>query len=93
MKIRWCPYLGEELPEDSFNEEHIIPLSLGGSNKLTIDVEKKINAELGRKLDSKIGKAPIVSSARKHYSLKGRSKLEPRKDSRKDSRDTSPIFN
>ncbi len=78
MEVKWCPYLGEELPKNSFNEEHIIPLSLGGSNKLTIEVEKNINAELGRKLDSEIGKTPIISSARRHHSLKGQSKRKPK---------------
>jgi len=77
MLYKWCPYLGKEISETAFNKEHIIPLSLGGNNQFTIDVEKEKNAQLGSRLDAKIANSPIISSARRYYSLKGQNKKKP----------------
>jgi len=59
------------------NNEHIIPLALGGHNSFTIPVHAVKNAEIGYQLDAKISANPIVSSARRYYHLRGRSRQKP----------------
>lgn len=80
MTSIWCPYSGKEwIDRDGIvDEEHIIPLSLGGHNCLTIKVNKDENNKLGTRLDGKIVNLPIISSARRYYNLKGHSKSKPK---------------
>ena len=49
----YCIYSGKVLDDDEMNIEHIIPLSLGGCDSFTIMVGKKINSDLGSKIDGK----------------------------------------
>jgi len=77
MPTRWCPYTDQYLDLVEMNDEHVIPLSLGGHNQFTIPVERVRNAELGSKLDAAISASPLVASARRHYALLGHSKSDP----------------
>jgi len=73
----WCPYTNQFISELDSNEEHIIPLSLGGNNSFTIKVSSDANSRRASMLDAQFGKLGIVSSARKYFKLKGHSKEEP----------------
>lgn len=77
MPTRWCPYTDQYLDLVEMNDEHVIPLSLGGHNQFTIPVERVRNAELGSKLDAAISSSPLVASARRHYELFGHSRSDP----------------
>lgn len=49
----YCIYSGKNLDDVDMNVEHIIPLSLGGCDSFTIMVGRKINSDLGSKIDGK----------------------------------------
>ena len=73
----WCPYAGQYCKSSDSDEEHIIPLALGGNNNFTIMVNREINSILGTDLDGKLIKHPLVASARRYYGLLGHSKKPP----------------
>lgn len=73
----WCPYSNNVVSESEASNEHIIPLSLGGSNQFTIDVSSEANSGIASRLDSEFGKLEIICSARRHFALKGRSGRNP----------------
>jgi hypothetical protein len=50
----YCIYTNREISEQDSNCEHIIPLSLGGSNEFVIPVSTKFNSELGSKVDGEL---------------------------------------
>ena len=77
MQTQWCPYTDQHLDLSEMNDEHVIPLSLGGHSQFTIPVERVINSELGNKLDAAISSNPLVASARRHYGLLGHTKSDP----------------
>lgn len=80
MNTIWCPYTGRQWNNsvEFINIEHIIPLSLGGHNSLTIKVNKNENSRIGSELDSKITNSPIISSARRHLNLRGHKRDRPK---------------
>lgn len=69
----WCPYLGEWIPKDVFTVEHIIPLALGGSNKLTIPASTH-NSKYGGEIEGKLERDMILKLARVQTNTAGRSK-------------------
>lgn len=77
MQTQWCPYTDQHLDLAEMNDEHVIPLSLGGHNQFTIPVERVRNSELGNKIDAAISSNPLVASARRHYGLLGHTKRDP----------------
>ena len=50
----FCIYEGRTLPPESMNEEHIIPLALGGVNSLVIRSSKNFNSTVGADLEGKV---------------------------------------
>ena len=73
----YCPYTDREIPKVRSNVEHIIPLSLGGTNELTIDVDREINSQLGRELDGALANDFLVALRRSEYGARGHSGKEP----------------
>lgn len=78
----YCIYSGKEIDESEANVEHIIPLSLGGSNDFTIKVSKEYNSYLGSKVDGKITRDFLIGMDRVRHEDKGHSQKEPRIDVR-----------
>lgn len=76
----YCIYSGKEIKESEANVEHIIPLSLGGSNEFTIMVSEKSNSYLGSKVDGKMTQDFLISMDRVKRDGKGYSKKVPRVD-------------
>jgi HNH endonuclease len=70
----YCIYTDKEIPESESNIEHILPLSLGGSNELIIKVHKESNSRIGSKIDGKIANDFLVQLLRKKNEAKGHSK-------------------
>lgn len=76
----YCIYSGKEVDESESNVEHVIPLSLGGSDDFTISVSEKCNSYLGSKVDGKMTQDFLISLDRVKYGGKGHSKKETRVD-------------
>jgi len=73
----YCIYSGKEIKEGTASPEHIIPLSLGGCNALTIQVEKGINNRLGSEIDGKMANDFFVALNRIRSGTKGHSGKAP----------------
>lgn len=73
----WCPYTDLELPEEAMNSEHIIPLSLGGSNQFCIPVEKNFNAKVGSKVDGVLANDFLTLMRRHEFDARGHSNTTP----------------
>ncbi len=73
----WCPYTDLELPEDATTPEHIIPLSLGGSNEFCIPVDKKFNIEAGSKIDGVLANDILTLMRRRQFNARGHSNIPP----------------
>ncbi len=77
-----CVYTGKKLeaghPEFRPSNEHIIPLSLGGSNQFTTnDVALEANNRAGRDIDDAVASALPFLTLRHHYKLVGHRKTIP----------------
>jgi hypothetical protein len=75
----YCIYTGSHIPYFSSSKEHIIPRSLGGTNQLTLRVDRGANSELGNLIDGKLTKDPFINILRLEKNLLGNSK-KPIKD-------------
>jgi len=73
----WCPYTDLELPATAMNSEHIIPLSLGGSNQFCIPVEREFNAKIGSKVDGALANDFFTLIRRREYDARGHSSTSP----------------
>ena len=73
----YCPYIDKEIPEEQTNQEHIIPLSLGGINGFEIPVDRKFNLEVGSKIDGAIANDMIVIMKRNELDIRGHSGKKP----------------
>lgn len=74
---RYCPYLGEDLELEAFSVEHILPVALGGTDALTIQVSKRSNSRLGSELDARVSADFFVATMRVEHGTRGRSGREP----------------
>lgn len=72
--IVYCIYSGKDISPDEATVEHIIPLSLGGNNQFTIYVEKKINSDVGSKIDGKFSQDFLIGLSQLPYDNRGHSK-------------------
>lgn len=70
----YCVYSGREISPEESTVEHIIPLSLGGNNQFTICVEKKINSDVGSKIDGKFLQDFLIGLSQLPYDNRGHSK-------------------
>lgn len=74
----WCPYAGEEMDSAACNAEHIIPLSLGGSNSFTVPVSKTLNAEVGSAIDAALATRDVITMfRRREFDARGHSNKKP----------------
>lgn len=72
----YCIYSGKYLKDEEMNIEHIIPLSLGGSDEFTIMVGREINCDLGSKVDGKFCNDFLIMLEQLPYENKGHSQKE-----------------
>lgn len=70
----YCPYSNEEKSPSEGNFDHIIPLSLGGSDDFVIFCDIAKNSWMGSKVDGAIVNDPLVSLAIHRNRFKGHSK-------------------
>lgn len=72
----YCIYSGKFLDDADMSVEHIIPLSLGGCNDFTIMVGKKINNDLGSKIDGKFSNDFLIGLHQLRFNNKGHSRKD-----------------
>lgn len=73
----YCPYTDCDIPEATATLEHIIPLSLGGSNAFRIPVDGAVNSRVGSDLDGALSKEFLWALARSKHDARGHSGKEP----------------
>jgi len=74
----WCPYSGNYLNHEACSPEHIIPLSLGGSNAFTVMVSSELNAKAGSEIDAALATKDLGTMIRRReFSARGHSKQQP----------------
>ena len=64
----YCPYVGETLGRERASREHIIPLSLGGSDALCVDVDRDTGVQL---LHAAISALGSIDKAHKWFVTRG----------------------
>lgn len=74
----YCPYTDTEIDVNSSSAEHIIPLSLGGSNDFTIPVGKEYNSKIGSDIDGDLANDFLVLFRRRNFDARGHSKKKPK---------------
>lgn len=74
----YCPYTDTKIDANSSSVEHIIPLSLGGSNTFTIPVSKAYNSKVGSDIDGDLANDFLVLLRRSHFDARGHSKKKPK---------------
>lgn len=75
----FCPYHGYEHPAGTlFTKEHIVPFSVGGSNKLIIRVCKEANDKAGSHIDSPLINNFFTMTQRIIKNIKGHGDSEPK---------------
>lgn len=88
----YCIYSGKEIDETNSNIEHIIPLSLGGCDELTIRVEKDINSRIGSRIDGKLTQDFLIALDRVKFGNRGHSKKKPMYTVQSKSEDGQPLI-
>ena len=74
----WCPYTDLELQNEATSPEHIIPLSLGGSNEFCIPVQKAFNGQAGSEIDGALTKDVLIAQRRREFDARGHSNKAPK---------------
>ncbi|WP_189491149.1 hypothetical protein [Formosimonas limnophila] len=72
----FCIYEGRNIPNTEISEEHIIPLSLGGTNDLVILASKSINSVAGE-IEGKLGNELSMFLRRNEFDVRGHSGKRP----------------
>ena len=75
--VIYCPYTDQDIPEERANIEHVIPLSLGGVDDLTIRVDATFNSQVGSKLDGALANEFLFSLLRTGSDARGHSGKKP----------------
>lgn len=88
---QYCIYTGEKIATGEMNKEHIIPLSLGGSDDFSIFVSEELNSYVGSKVDGKLKNDVMLGLALNHQNFKGHSKKEQMVNIKKASENGSPV--
>lgn len=73
----YCPYTDSEIAPAFTNNEHIIPLSLGGSNSFVLPVNRQFNSDAGSNIDGDLANDFLILFRRRHFDARGHSKKKP----------------
>jgi hypothetical protein len=72
----YCIYTDKEISHKEATKEHVIPLSLGGSDEFVISVDRDSNAKIGSKIDGALANDVGMQFLRKAHNLRGHSNKE-----------------
>lgn len=75
--IIYCPYTDRDIKLAQANKEHIVPLSLGGSNQFVLLVDRLANSQLGSRIDGEIANDFLMLFKRQKFAARGHSKKLP----------------
>lgn len=78
MKEFYCIYSNSNFHRDEMNDEHILPMSLGGANNFSLLVNSEINSQLGSKIDGRLTSDYLISCLRRRMQWIGHSGKEPK---------------
>ncbi|MEH7076964.1 hypothetical protein [Neobacillus drentensis] len=87
----YCIYSGKYIPDSQSSLEHIVPLSLGGSDDFTIMVDRNLNSIAGSSIDGKISNDFLVKMNTIKKDYRGHSKKEPVLKIKKAKLEDSPV--
>lgn len=73
----YCVYTDADVAEADGNQDHIIPLSLGGDDDFCVWSETRFNSEVGSKIDGALANDPLIMLARRDADARGHSRTEP----------------
>jgi len=73
----YCIYSGKNINKTESSVEHIIPLSLGGSDDFIINVNRNLNSIAGSKIDGKMANDFLVKMNAIKNDFRGHSRKEP----------------
>jgi len=73
----YCIYTDCDVPNDAGNFDHIIPLSLGGSDRFTIWSDASVNSDMGSQVDGRIANDPFIMLARRNADARGHGNKTP----------------
>jgi hypothetical protein len=88
----YCIYSGKYISRSDSSVEHIIPLSLGGSDDFTIMVDRNLNSIVGSSVDGKIANDPLVKLNAIKNNFSGHSGKAPRLDLKKSKIGDKPVI-
>ena len=69
----YCIYTNREVPQNKGNWDHVIPLSLGGSNAFCVWSDVGFNSEMGSRVDGAIANDFLVQILRQRNDARGHS--------------------
>ena len=87
----YCPYTDTEIILSLSNNEHIIPLSLGGSNSFVLPVNAKFNSDAGSSIDGDLANDLLILFRRRHFDARGHSKKKPRVINKHSAMNSRPV--
>lgn len=61
--MAYCIYTDRDVPHAEGNWDHVVPLSLGGSDEFVVWSDRTTNSQLGSQVDGKLGQDPILAFA------------------------------
>ena len=73
----YCPYVDQDIPDAQASREHIIPLSLGGTECLEILVDAAFNSKVGSVLDGAVANEFLFALRRTEFDARGHSGKKP----------------
>lgn len=73
----WCPYTDREFEASGSTLEHIIPLSLGGSNAFVTPVDSGVNSTVGLEIDGPLANDFGILLRRQRFNARGHSGKPP----------------
>lgn len=73
----FCIYEGRNFPSDDLNEEHIIPLALGGVNSFVIRASNGFNSTVGADIEGKLAAELAMWQRRNEFDVRGHSGKRP----------------
>lgn len=72
-----CPYLNRHVQEHDVTEDHIVPLSLGGCNQLTVAVAREANSRIGTEIEGALANEFFPANHRIAADAQGHNRRSP----------------
>ena len=87
----YCIYTDAEVPDSAGNYDHIIPLSLGGSDSFCVWSDRNFNSKVGSSIDGALANDALIVLARRDADARGHSGTEVLPTWKKTTLDGRPV--